>query len=60
MNDQTPIRRSLLDKFREAEADPVAREERKRQWQTENAGAIASWNDWVREHGLPLAKYRKY
>lgn len=30
------------------------------QWQLENAAAIDGWNDWVREHGLPLAKYRQF
>jgi post-segregation antitoxin (ccd killing protein) len=27
-------------------------------WRAENADAIASVNDWVEKHGLPLAKYR--
>jgi antitoxin CcdA len=60
MNVQTPIRRRLVDRLIEAEADPLARAEHQRQWQAENAEAIASWNAWVAEHGLPLAKYRKF
>ena len=29
-------------------------------WRAENAAAIESWNAWVREHGLPLARYRVF
>jgi post-segregation antitoxin (ccd killing protein) len=58
MNDQTPIRRRMAEKLREAEADPAAWEERKRQWQAENAKAIASHNAWFREHGQHLVRYR--
>jgi post-segregation antitoxin (ccd killing protein) len=60
MNDQTPIRRSMVDKLREAELDPVLRAERKRLWQAENAEAIASYNAWVEERGLPLGPLRNY
>jgi hypothetical protein len=31
-----------------------------RKWQEENAEAIASINEWVEKHGLPLAKYRMW
>ena len=60
MNDHAPIRRRMADKLREAEANPELRAERKRQWQAENAEAIASSNAWVEKHGLPLGPYRKY
>ncbi len=30
------------------------------QWLVENMEAIESWNHWVKEHGLPLAKYRMF
>lgn len=33
---------------------------RTRQWQEENRAAIEAWNDWVDEHGLPLAEYRQF
>lgn len=59
MNDHTPIRRRMADKLGEAEADPVAWAERKRQWQAENAEAIASYNAWVGEHGLLLGPFRR-
>ena len=36
------------------------REARKRKWQEENREAIESTNAYVREHGLPLAKYRQF
>ena len=29
-------------------------------WKGENRAAIESWNDYTREHGLPLAKYRLF
>jgi antitoxin CcdA len=29
-------------------------------WLRENAEAIAGWNAWVEEHGLPLDKYRQF
>lgn len=35
-------------------------EERGRRWKEENAGAIAAWNVYVEEHGLPLEKYRQF
>ncbi|RWB54226.1 type II toxin-antitoxin system CcdA family antitoxin [Mesorhizobium sp.] len=34
--------------------------EKTRRWQDENREAIDSWNDYVRRHGLPLAKYRLF
>jgi antitoxin CcdA len=34
--------------------------ERERKWRAENADAIAATNAWVREHGLPLEKYRLF
>ena len=36
------------------------RAERERQWKSENAEAIRSFNQWVGEHGNPLAKYRAF
>ncbi len=29
-------------------------------WQEENKDGIESWNTWVQENGLPLAKYRQF
>ncbi|MEM7430141.1 MAG: type II toxin-antitoxin system CcdA family antitoxin [Pseudomonadota bacterium] len=29
-------------------------------WKQENAEAIASSNEWVNKHGLPLEKYRQF
>ena len=34
--------------------------ERERQWLDENREAIETWNVWVKENGLPLAKYRRF
>jgi antitoxin CcdA len=30
------------------------------QWKRENKGAIESWNQWIDQNGLPLAKYRQF
>ena len=29
-------------------------------WKEENRAAIEWWNDYIRENGLPLAKYRQF
>lgn len=29
-------------------------------WKAENREALESWNVYVRDHGLPLAKYRMF
>jgi len=34
--------------------------ERERRWLEENRGAMESWNRYIDEHGLPLAKYRMF
>ncbi len=31
-----------------------------RQWKRENAQAIEGYNQYIAEHGLPLAKYRRF
>ncbi|MBB4618134.1 post-segregation antitoxin (ccd killing protein) [Sphingomonas abaci] len=28
-----------------------------RRWQQENREAVAGWNQWIEENGLPLARY---
>ena len=35
-------------------------EEKARLWKIENREALESWNRYVEEHGLPLAKYRQF
>lgn len=34
--------------------------EKERRWKIENADAIKADNEYVAEHGLPLAKYRQF
>ena len=34
--------------------------ERDRRWKQDNREAIAEWNAWVEENGLPLADYRAF
>lgn len=36
------------------------KEAREAAWKRENAGAIAYWNDYVEENGLPLADFRQF
>ncbi len=43
----------------EAIIDAV-RAEKNRRWKEENREALESWNEWVRENGLPLEKYRLF
>ena len=33
-------------------------EDRRRRWIEENREAMEASNEWVRKHGLPLAKFR--
>lgn len=44
----------------EAGIEAEVRKAREAQWKTENAEAIASWNRYIEENGLPLAKYRQF
>lgn len=43
----------------EAISDAV-RAEKNRRWKEENREALQSMNEWVRENGLPLEKYRLF
>jgi antitoxin CcdA len=38
----------------------TVREERRRRWIEENREAMDAYNEFIREHGLPLAKYRMF
>ncbi len=38
----------------------AVRKEKERRWKEENREAIEGWNAWVKENGLPLAKYRQF
>ncbi|WP_231469928.1 type II toxin-antitoxin system CcdA family antitoxin [Novosphingobium sp. CECT 9465] len=31
-----------------------------RQWRADNASALASSNEWIERHELPLARYRQF
>ena len=41
-----------------AELFEAVKRERERRWLDENRHAIESYNKWVEENGLPLARYR--
>ena len=45
---------------RVVETEAAQREERRQAWQTENAEAFRSYNEYVRKNGLPLAKHRMF
>jgi antitoxin CcdA len=34
--------------------------ERARRWKVDNAEAVAAYNKWIEENGIPLARYRKF
>lgn len=44
----------------EAGIAEAVRKEKERRWKEENREAIEGWNQWVRDNGLPLAKYRQF
>ncbi len=44
----------------EAGIEQMVRAEKERLWLIENRKALESSNDYVRKHGLPLAKYRLF
>ncbi|QIE48259.1 type II toxin-antitoxin system CcdA family antitoxin (plasmid) [Pseudohalocynthiibacter aestuariivivens] len=44
----------------EAGVRAAVAEMRAREWQAENAAALASSNAYVDENGLPLARYRQF
>lgn len=35
-------------------------EAKAQQWLAENRPAIAAWNEYVEQHGLPLAEFRQF
>lgn len=39
--------------------DRLSQPERQNQWRADNAAAVASYNAWVREHGLLLGPFSK-
>jgi antitoxin CcdA len=51
-----------LDEFRAARAkrSPAEREALERLWQEENAEAIADYNRFIEENGIPLAEFRQF
>lgn len=36
------------------------RAERARRWKEDNADAIADYNRWIEENGVPLSQFRKF
>jgi len=55
--------RALGINLSRAAEDGIARAlkaEKERLWREENAGAIKACNLYVEQHGIPLAKYRKF
>lgn len=38
----------------------AVREAKAARWTAENADGFTAWNDQVEQHGVPLAKYRKF
>jgi len=38
----------------------AVRDARAERWKRENRAALEGYNDWIRQNGLPLAKYRQF
>ncbi|MBE0691787.1 MAG: type II toxin-antitoxin system CcdA family antitoxin [Aquamicrobium sp.] len=49
-----------ISRAAEAGIAEAVRKEKERLWRQENREALESWNAWVEENGLPLAKYRQF
>jgi antitoxin CcdA len=49
-----------LSQVSEAAVRAATKKEQERRWQEENRAAMAYWNRWVEENGLPLEKYRMF
>lgn len=49
-----------ISRAAEAGIETAVRAEKERLWQIENAEAIASYNRYIDENGLPLAEYRPF
>ena len=49
------VSRTCEDALRER-----VRAEKGARWLADNKAAIANWNAWVEEHGLPLEKHRVF
>ncbi len=64
------VRADLLDEAKalgtnisavlERALDAEHRHQRAERWRAENAAAIDAWNDWVDQHGIPLADLRPW
>ena len=49
-----------LSRACEAGVEAAVKMERERRWKIENAGAIAAYNEWVEQNGVPLAEFRQF
>jgi antitoxin CcdA len=49
-----------ISRAAETGIETAVRAEKERLWQVENAEAIASYNRYIDENGLPLAEYRPF
>jgi antitoxin CcdA len=49
-----------LSRACEVGVEAALKDERERRWKAENAGAVAAYNQWVGEHGLPLEEFRRF
>ncbi|MCB1384634.1 MAG: type II toxin-antitoxin system CcdA family antitoxin [Nitratireductor sp.] len=49
-----------LSRIAEEGLEQAVKAEREKRWKEQNREAIEAHNQYVREHGLPLAKYRLF
>jgi antitoxin CcdA len=60
MVEEAKALRINLSRACESGLEAALKAERERHWKAENAEAIASYNRWVEEHGLPLEEFRQF
>lgn len=49
-----------ISRIAESGLRAAVRQAQAEQWQRDNAPAMAGYNDWVEQNGLPLARHRSF
>ncbi len=49
-----------ISRIAESGLREAVRQAQAEKWQSDNAAAMAGYNDWVEQNGLPLARHRSF
>lgn len=49
-----------ISRIAESGLRDAVRRAREKEWQRDNAPAMADYNDWIEQNGLPLARHRSF